>query len=227
MEEETVGQRLKRLRDAKGWSQAKLAKEAGLKSQGTVGNIEAGTRGYGESIVDIARALGTTPDYLRLSSLTNDKPSDRLSFDGLQSVTVRSKVPRISWIQAGAFKGVVDVFEPGEAEYFDDVYEASVSENAFSLLVVNDSMESQIPGTRSFPDGTVIIVDPNKSADAGDYVIAKDVDTQKATFKKLVHDGGRWYLKPLNPTYPTIEIDDPSVRIIGKVVEYIQRGKLP
>jgi DNA-binding XRE family transcriptional regulator len=65
---ETTGQRLKRLRTAKGLSQAKLAKEAGLSSQGAIGNIEADTRGYGESIVDIARVLGTTPDYLRMHS---------------------------------------------------------------------------------------------------------------------------------------------------------------
>lgn len=67
---ETIGQRLKRLREAKGLSQGALAKEAGLKSQGTIGNIEGEIRKYGESIVDIARVLSTTPDYLRC--LTDD-----------------------------------------------------------------------------------------------------------------------------------------------------------
>lgn len=62
---ETIGERLARLRATKALSQGALAKAAGLKSQGTIGNIEAGTRGYGESIVDIARALGVSPEYLR------------------------------------------------------------------------------------------------------------------------------------------------------------------
>lgn len=62
---ETIGQRLKRLRQAKGLSQAGLAAMAGV-SQGTIGNLEGGTRGYGESIVDIANALNTSPAYLRL-----------------------------------------------------------------------------------------------------------------------------------------------------------------
>lgn len=88
-------------------------------------------------------------------------------------------------------------------------------------------MVSTIPGDTSFPPGTIIIVDPNRSAGAGDFVIAKDVVTDKATFKKLVHDAGRWYLRPLNPIYPTMEIDDPALRIIGKVVEFNIRGKLP
>jgi len=67
MTTETVPERLKRLRMSKGLSQAKLAQAAGV-TQSTIGNIESGIRGYGESIVDIAAALGVTPDYLRLQS---------------------------------------------------------------------------------------------------------------------------------------------------------------
>lgn len=62
---ETIGQRLKRLRESRGLSQGALASQAGLKSQGTIGNIERETRGYGDSVVDIARVLGVSPDYLR------------------------------------------------------------------------------------------------------------------------------------------------------------------
>lgn len=68
---ETIGQRLKKIRTARGLSQAKLADRAGV-SQGTIGNIESEQRGYGESIVDIAAALQTTPRYLRLET---DDPS--------------------------------------------------------------------------------------------------------------------------------------------------------
>lgn len=70
MQEETLGSRLRTLRESKKLSQGALAKKAGLKSQGTIGNIEADTRGYGESIVDIAQVLETSPEYLRLE--TND-----------------------------------------------------------------------------------------------------------------------------------------------------------
>lgn len=67
---ETIPDRLKRLRTEKGLSQAKLAAAAGV-TQSTIGNIESGIRGYGESIVDIASALGVTPAYLRLQSNEN------------------------------------------------------------------------------------------------------------------------------------------------------------
>ena len=78
----------------------------------------------------------------------------------------------------------------------------------------------------SFPEGTIIIVDPERAPKAGDYVVAKDVIHQKATFKKLTTDGSAWYLKPLNPAYPTKEIDDPAMRVIGVVIEYQTGGKL-
>lgn len=61
---ETQSERLKRLRKAAGLTQPALAKRAGV-SQGTIGNIESGLRGYGESIVSIAAALNVSPGYLR------------------------------------------------------------------------------------------------------------------------------------------------------------------
>lgn len=67
-ERETMGERLKRLREAAGMTQQALANAAGLSSQGTVGNIERGTRGYGDSVVSIAQALGVSPRYLLMQS---------------------------------------------------------------------------------------------------------------------------------------------------------------
>lgn len=61
---ETIGQRLKRLRNARGLSQDQLAKACGYKSQGAIGNIESDARGYGSNVVAIARVLETTPEYL-------------------------------------------------------------------------------------------------------------------------------------------------------------------
>lgn len=64
---ETIGERLKRLRVAKELTQGALAKFADI-GQSAIGNIEADTRGYGASVVPIAKALDTNPDYLQLKS---------------------------------------------------------------------------------------------------------------------------------------------------------------
>ena len=45
-----------------------------------------------------------------------------------------------------------------------------------------------------------------------------DDDTNQATFKQLVIDGPRRYLKPLNPRYPVIPIER-EARICGVVRE--------
>lgn len=63
--EETQGKRLKRLRKAKKLTQKELAKAGGV-GQTAIANIEADERGYGAGIVGIAKALGTTPEYLQL-----------------------------------------------------------------------------------------------------------------------------------------------------------------
>lgn len=214
------GRRIKAARKHAKLTQVKLAKLIGI-SQGSLSEMES--EGMSSTYtVQIARACGVDAGWLA----TGDGAM-LVDSQNVTAVTIRAKVPLISWVQAGEFQGVEDVFYAGEADEFIDVHEASVSGNAFSLRVEGDSMRSPHLGETSFPPGTIIIVDPNRGAHAGDFVIAKDVSTQKATFKQLAHDGGRWFLKPLNPSYPTIEIDDPNLRIIGKVVEFSIRGKLP
>lgn len=69
MDKNEIGALLRKIRTERGVTQAQLAAAAGV-SQGTIGNIESGIRGYGESLVDIARALAVTPELLRGESNT-------------------------------------------------------------------------------------------------------------------------------------------------------------
>lgn len=144
----------------------------------------------------------------------------------IRQARTRGRVPLISWVQAGSWADVHDNHLPGEADHWVDAYASTPSPNAFALTVEGDSMTA--PAGQSFPAGCMIIVDPHRSPKAGDYVVAKDVNTQRATFKKLTTDGGTWYLKPLNPdpVYKTIAIDDPGLRVIGVVIEWYHGGRL-
>ena len=136
----------------------------------------------------------------------------------------RAKVPLISLIQAGELTDVCDLLISVEScQWVEPIY-THPSRQAYALRVEGDSMESPIPGAQTFLEGTTLIVDPDVSCGPNDYVIAKDIATGKATFKKLTTDGVRWYLKPLNPIYPTVEIDDPALRVIGKVIEFQPPG---
>lgn len=81
---ETEGLRLARVRKSAKLTQAKLAKAVGC-STSMIGNIEAGIRGYGESVVTIARELKVTPEYLQLitDELTEMSPVPGYSVEAL------------------------------------------------------------------------------------------------------------------------------------------------
>lgn len=111
----------------------------------------------------------------------------------------RGRVPLISWVKAGAFCEAIDLLQPGDAE---DWITTTIQPRAYTyaLRIRGDSMEP------TFPDGAVIVVEPEMEPKHGSYVIAKNGDNE-ATFKQLVQDGGVYYLKPLNPRYPLLPVD--------------------
>lgn len=131
--------------------------------------------------------------------------------------TTRGRVPMISWVQAGCWMEVVDNFAPGMADEWIDV-EIEVRKHTFALTVRGDSMSPR------FPDGMILVVEPDIQADNGDFVIAKNGNNE-ATFKQLVIDGGVWYLKPLNERYPIMQVGSDTI-IVGVVREAIHKIRL-
>ncbi|WP_256580726.1 S24 family peptidase [Pseudomonas sp. QTF5] len=153
------------------------------------------------------------------------KEIGRLSSSELPNIEMTSqpiesfRYPVISWVAAGAWAEAVEPFPPG----FSDRYELSDYNSkgpAFWLEVKGDSMTS--PVGMSITEGTLILVDTEADAQSGKLVVAKLADSDQATFKKLVDDGGRRFLKPLNPAYP-IEMCAENCRIVGVVVRALQK----
>ena len=84
---------------------------------------------------------------------------------------------------------------------------------SFALMVMGDSMLPE------FCEGEVIIIEPEGVARDGSFVLAFHND--EYIFRQLSkHDGG-WSLKPLNASYPTVEI--PGMAVVKGVV--IQKSK--
>lgn len=123
------------------------------------------------------------------------------------------KVPLISWVQAGSWCEANIEAHYGETWLSCPV---AISSSGYALTVLGDSMTNPGPG-RSYPTGCIIFVDPEAEAKTGDRVIARVPRTNEATFKVLVEDAGRQFLKPINPQYPIIEITE-ETHICGKVV---------
>ena len=136
-------------------------------------------------------------------------------------IEIKGRIPLISWVQAGTFCQIVDMFEPGDAEeWLPSIH--GYGPHAYALRVDGDSMVNSNPLGKTYPPGCVVFVDPDVAVTNGARVIAKIPGSQEATFKVFVEDAGRRYLRPLNPAYPTIDMTE-DMLICGVVVGKFER----
>ena len=92
----------------------------------------------------------------------------------------------------------------------------------------NQSKVAELPGISvaelvsgdSFPEGSILVVEPQLTAEPGDYVIALNSKNQ-TTFKQLVKDGADDDRKPLNTRYPVKPRG--NAEIIGEMREFTKR----
>lgn len=180
----------------------KTAKNLGDDVARRIEGIEKLPRGYLDTLV---HNLNTKPliDNLELAG----QPARSISY------------PVISLVSAGEWMEAIESYPVGmAAEYITTDYQGSGM--CFWAKVTGDSMTSNYG--QSFPDGCYVLVDTGLSAAPGLLVVAKRVQDDEATFKKLVADAGRQYLRPLNPSFEMLPIDE-ETRIIGVVKEMRQR----
>lgn len=156
----------------------------------------------------LAKFLGVTPEWLTYGT------------DNVAPAKVGStKIPLISYIQAGQWTGIDDFRETcGDYEYI--LTDLDVSDDAFALEIKGDSMAPD------FLEGDVVIIDPNEPPHAGEFVAAIN-GNYEATFKKYrplgeVDNFGREHFEliALNPDYPKLSTLKQEIRIIGTMVEH-------
>jgi SOS-response transcriptional repressor LexA len=223
--------RLQSRMKAQGLTATDLSKATGV-SKTTVSFWVNGTNGAkGANLLALAKALRCPPEWLSSGSgspelekrghaLSGNQPADtEPSNVELALQPTRSfSYPEISWVQAGSAREAMEVGNVALCpQHSSDVW---AGENAFWLRVVGNSMSSS--SGNSFPEGFLILVAPDIEPRPGQYVVARMIDSNEATFKQLVRDAGELYLKPLNPSYPTKAIDN-TWEIVGTVVD----GKMP
>jgi SOS-response transcriptional repressor LexA len=187
----TLGPNIRRLRLSRGLTLEAVAVAAGTDT-GNLSRIERNKQSVSQALLrKIADALGVTPGDLLNDASTEVGPD------------LAGTVPLISEVQAGNWREVLDELQPGEGERIPTTYR--VRTHTYALRVRGDSMEPK------FPAGCIIIVEPEEQAEPGKYVVVRQNADQDATFKQLVQDGGRHYLKPLNPRYPIMELAPDAV----------------
>lgn len=133
-----------------------------------------------------------------------------------------TRVPLISYIQAGDLTAIMDDHAPGAAaEYL--LTDLPVSRHTFALEIKGTSMLPE------FKEGDRVVIDPDVRPQPGDFVAAKVVDHHghgEATFKKYrprgINEKGVevFELSPLNEDFPSMRSDTAPLEIIGTMVEH-------
>lgn len=201
---EIIGERLKSIRESKGLSQAQLAKLCGYSAASRIGNYELGERKISaDDAMIISEALGVSPAELMFGSQA-------------EHVVRNYSYPLFTKVQAGCFTENGNSYTDRDAE--DWIPTAKKASNkAFWLEVEGHSMTAPQGGKPSFPEGMLILVDPEEDVEFGDFCVARMLNDE-FTFKRLIRDGGVEYLEPLNPRYELITING-NCQIVGKVVK--------
>ena len=215
---DTIGKRVRTRRLELGLTQVQLARKAGMK-QGTISDLERGRNDSTMELIGLSVALNCRPEWLRTGKgdkIYGLQDAQKESPNVGERQEIASRIPLISWVRAGAFCQVVDIFEPGDAEEWLPTLHTH-GPHAYALRVDGDSMVNPNPLGKTYPPGCIVYVEPDMPITNGCRVIAKIPSEEKATFKVFVEDAGRRYLRPLNPTYPTIEMTE-GMLICGVVV---------
>jgi SOS-response transcriptional repressor LexA len=203
-------QRLIKIRDEKcGGNAAELARRIGKDATYVTRTLyPEGKPGKKRIADEMMEAIERSfPGWLGESSKENTSPGPN----------IRGNVPLISWVQAGAWCETVDIFEPGYAEEWMPC-PVNHGDRTFVLKVRGESMFNP-HGRPSFIDGDLIFVDPDRQPEHGSLVVVRMDDAKDATFKKLMIEGDRKYLRALNPAWPEqiIQIDG-NATICGVVI---------
>lgn len=125
-------------------------------------------------------------------------------------ITRKKGIPLITTNQ---IKGYIEKGEIETDEYLPRL--PGMSHKLFAIRVEDDSMTAPFPGSRTYPEGSIIYVDPDAVASSGKRVVA--CVNGKVTFKTFREEPQQNFLQSINPQYPMITMDDESY-IIGVVV---------
>lgn len=216
--------RLKALYESKkkdlGITQYSIADELGI-TQGAVGHYLNGRNALNVEVASGFARILQVPISEFSASIASKVAEQAESLKGESNVRFigeyksGKRYPVLSSVQAGAW---CEACEPYTVKDIDLWLEsdAHIQGDAFWLKVEGDSMTA--PVGISIPEGTFVLFDTGREPINGSLVIAKLSDSNEATFKKLIIDGGQKYLKGLNPAWPLVPVNG-SCKILGVAIE--------
>lgn len=229
IQKETLADRVKQRMEKLGLSEDDVVKRMGrVISQAAFHKIKSGQTKKPRHILEISEALECSSTWLSTGKghavtagtveMTVNEPLSMYSMDelGKDRIAVKPLIPLISFVQAGQFCECIDLMEPGDAEDWLPLPKGA-SPSTYALRVKGSSMTNPLPNGHNYPEGIIIFVDPEQEVLPGHRGIFKTPDTNEATFKELVSDNGKLYLRPLNPQFSMVEVDK-NMTTCGRVI---------
>jgi repressor LexA len=199
-----MGDRIKQLRQKRGYSLRDLEKISGL-SVSSLNRWENGTSGgvKASSIQKLADALGCTPAFIL------GVEDDYSGYDNVEPLPRTKRVPLIGAIACGepilATENIEKWIEAGDSLPVD-----------FALRCKGQSMIN----ARIF-DGDVVYIRKQPTVENGE--IAAVLIGDEATLKRVWFYNGRLELRAENPTFPTLNFEGADlgkVKILGKAIAF-------
>jgi SOS-response transcriptional repressor LexA len=228
-----LGDRIHELREAKGLTGTQLGKLAidpangkGV-GRGAVSDWERHeSRPDNARLPAIATALGVTVDYLLSGHNTPHISESNIPHTGnipaseiVRRIPAAGMVPLITWDQAAQWSGKVDMSQVSE---WIPCHLAH-GPNAYYLEIVGDSMFDP-SDARSFKEGHLIGIDPDRAAGHRSFVVVQDGD-EAPILRQLLIEGDSRTLKALNPEWPNrFAAMRADHRILGVVFYRMEKG---
>lgn len=227
---QTIGDRVRRCRKQKLWSQAMLAKESGV-AQATISYIENNTSDQSRYLPQVARALQVSSEYLYYGQDYIDRKKGQLEdfvvVDGKNNDETPKKeeyilIPRFD-VAGSCGKGVfidnVKLHSDGGL-VFNQKWLMSQGLSATKLAVIHASGESMYP---TIEDGQVLLLDTQDTTpkNAKIYLICID---NEYYIKRMINMINHWVIRSDNPDknkYPDITVNletMKSIKIEGRIV---------
>lgn len=191
MKQETMYDRIRRLREDKDISQEELARRCGYSSRSTISKIEKGERNLtGDKIQVIADVLGVRPSYL----MDGEEPTSLCAPEVTEDTVV---FPVIGEIAAGYDYPAYEDWSGETVEIPKSYLHGRSRDEFFVLSVKGDSMYPQ------YMDGDKVLILKQSTMNRSGEIGAIIYDGDMATLKKIEYvDGEDWVkLIPINPEY--------------------------
>ncbi len=199
------------------YTQTYVAKAVGLEQQ-SYADIETGKSKRPRNIEKLAEVLQTTPAWLQFGIGASPAylPTDVIPADHMPVLPMGLVK---DWLKN---RDLIPLVLKAEIKFIGNPLRGNGSE--FAIRLDNDAMTSPVPEKISFRKGSVVIVDLEKTPAEGDFVIALQ-DGNQTIFSQYISYAGQALLKPLNPQYPTITVNE-NIKIYGVAVVSLDFLKL-